>query len=136
MSQIAYIVSEIAFHYDHDIYRRLPCERSVIPLAVYSSKERAKFEADRLNVEALRQTEIPLYGYCMEDLFRDSSYWGGAGGDMSCAIDILSPYGIHCGSHLKELDEAIRRASDDELARVADLMHVKFYSVIEADFRG
>lgn len=136
MGQIAYIVSEIAFHYDHDIYRRLPCDRSVIPLAVYSSKESAKFEADRLNIEALRQTQIDQYGYCIEDLFHDSSYWRGGGGNMSRVIDILSSYGIHGGSHLTELDEAIKHASDDELVMVADLMHVKFYSVIEADFRN
>lgn len=123
MSELIWVVNEVGYVCDGEIYVRPDCA-SLLPIIAYRDQNAANAELTQRNIELLRIDEIATYCYDIFDLFPN-------GGNRDRVADILSRYGVF--NSPEDFDTLLKQASDDELAEIANLLDLRFYEVTEIE---
>ncbi len=122
MPKTVYIVNEVGFEYNDEIYRQPECN-CLEPIKAYQSKEAATNEAMLLNIKELRSAEIETYGYELIDLFNNEHA-------RDKAVELL---GLIYEADLQDFSNALKKAPKETLIEVLKLMEIQFYTVTEVN---
>lgn len=120
-----FVVSEVGFEYNDEIYHQTKCT-ALNPVMAYRSKEAAEAEATRRNIAQFREVELYEYCYGVDELFSYKDH-----GARYEATQILSKYDDACDEDAELFDAAIKAASDEDLIQVIGLLRIKFFEVTE-----
>ncbi|AVH85068.1 hypothetical protein RsoM2USA_140 [Ralstonia phage RsoM2USA] len=137
MTQTVFVVSEIGFEYDDEIYHRpYGCDDAGVPTIAFKNRQRAEQEAVKLTISKLKHENLGEYGYSIDEVIGDFKGFTevlteAIGPEKSeKLVDDLSD---DMYSYSDKLGEILNTLNQDQLTRLISSLQIEFYEVVEVE---